>query len=116
MPTEKIQKANEISSLINGWGKILVAVGSLIGGCFFFYYQVQSNEAEIKSINVKIKDLEEANSREFKIWSDRSDKRHSRAMHLGETLLEDNMKQDDRLNNLDRRLSYLEGVVDSEDN
>jgi len=110
---DKLHKANLISNAVNGWGKILVAVGSLIGGCFFFYYQVQSNEAAIKALEIKITDKAVSDLREFEVWGERSDKRHQRNMKTGDLVFK--MLEEDRkwLIEIDRRITYIEGKLDN---
>jgi|32_taG_2_1085360.scaffolds.fasta_scaffold00529_34 hypothetical protein len=114
MPTEKIKKANEISSLITGWGKILFIIGSAIGSGFLLYYQIQNNSTSIQNLELKIDDNNKANEREFEINEERSNKRYDRAMKTGDILLKQNAKQNDWLLDLDKRISYIEGNLKHE--
>ena len=108
----KLDTANKISSLISGWGKILIAVGSLIGACFFFYYQVQSNETNIHALEVKLQDREESSKREFEIWGSRSDKRYERAMKTAEIIMEELATNNGWNLDLEKRLSKIEGKLE----
>lgn len=107
-----IDKANKISALISGWGKIIFAVGSLIGACFFFYYQVQNNETNIKALEIKLIDQNLSNNREFEIWGQRSDKRYERAMKTAEAILSSIEADEAWLLSIEKRLSRLEGKLE----
>lgn len=107
-----IDKANKISTLINGWGKILFVVGSAIGACFFFYYQVQSNESNIKALQIQLDDKDISYSREFELWEERSDRRYDRAMKTADVLLKTINNNKTWLLDIEKRLSKLEGRLE----
>ncbi len=112
--TDKIQKATQLSTLISSWGKILFVVASLISGCFFFYYQVQSNASKIDGLEIKISDLEINVEREFEVVMSRSDKRYNRAMSTASELKELNKELINELSDLNKEIWYLKGKLDSE--
>lgn len=110
----KIEKASQISNLINGWGKIVVAFFSVVGYGFITYYQIKTNSSDIQKLHITIEDNNKAIEREFEVWGDRSNKRYDRAMKTADVIMKQNLKQDDHLLDLEKRLSFIEGKLSNE--
>jgi hypothetical protein len=109
---DKLQKANLISNALNGWGKILFFIISLIGGIYLTYYQIQTNSANIINNSQNIQAERIHTTREFEIWGTRSDKRYTRATKMADGINNRIDKIETRQIEIMEKLSYLTGKLE----
>lgn len=110
---EKLEKANKLSDAINGWVKIAVIIGSFIGACFLFYFQVQSNEQAIKLTNKEQEDHHATIMNEFIDWGNRSNNRNKRILKSIDEIEGGANKKLEWLIDIEKRLSKLEGKLNN---
>lgn len=106
----KINKLNALGGAISAWSKIAFTVILIIGYGFITYFQIKANAQGISELKILMQDQNTLDSRELEVFSQRSDKRYTRAMREAERLNEINLRQNELLIDLIERTAFLEGV------
>lgn len=101
---KNIDQANRLGSLLNSWTKIIVVYGGAVISCTLTYYKIFENEKDI-ALEKKERIANEI------VSEDRSDKRYARAMETAKDLKDFIKYQEDRLLELEKSQSYMEGYI-----
>jgi hypothetical protein len=112
MPEGKINKLNALGGAISAWSKIAFTVICIIGYGFLTYYQIKGNSSAIGELKILIQDQTKLDSRELEIYSQRSDKRYSRAMNVADELDDENKDQNKLIIELIRDVEFIKGKLD----
>ncbi len=106
MPTEKLTK---VGNLLSSWTAILILCFTILSGVFGLIYTINSNSSEIENLKLTIKDNNTLISREFEVYSSRSDKRYNRAMLESDKIFKYLDKIENRQYELTKEIYYLKG-------
>ena len=111
MPEGKINRLNALGGAISAWSKIALTVICIIGYGFLTYYQIKGNSSAIGELKILIQDQNKLDSRELEIYTQRSDKRYSRAMGTADVLEEKNTDQDQLIIENAKDIAFIKGVL-----
>jgi len=111
MPEGKINKLNALGGAISAWSKIAFTVVCIIGYGFLTYYQIKGNSSAIGELKILIQDQTKIDSRELEIYSQRSDKRYSRAMGTAEDLEDRNKEQNKLITENAKDIAFIKGKL-----
>lgn len=101
---DNIAKANQFGNLLNNWTKIAIVYGGAIISCALAYYKIFDNEKDI-ALEKRDRMKQEA------IIEERADKRYERAMETAKDLKDFIKYQEERLLELEKEQSYMQGYV-----
>lgn len=112
MPT--IDDANRVGSTINNWLKIGGVTIGAIASCTYAYYLILTNAADISDSNKEIGSLKADLKRQYGVFSEKQEKKEQELKQAGDKFMEWMLKHEERLNSLEKDVSYSKGWREAE--